>query len=220
MKRFEQFRIRRQKVYEGLFSARALCIAGLLAMPALLFNPIPLFRVAQFLLFWFLCWLAGKKNNPLITILVIVGIVAFNLIVPYGRVLYSFGQFRITLGALMTGIQRAVTLEGLIMLSRLTIRRDLKIPGAFGELIGESFRYFAQIMDSKKRITRKNLVGDIDQLMIELSEGKTPGAGESQSQAEAPAARTKAAGFIILALVVILAWIPLVPLILIRLFLQ
>ena len=185
MKRFEQFRIKRQKVYEGLFSARVLCIAGLIAMPAMLFNPFPAFKALQFLFFWFLCWLAGRKNSPLITISVILVIVAFNMLVPFGEIIYSIGRFRLTWGALFLGIERAITLQGLIMLSRLAIRRDLKIPGGFGELIGESFQYFAIIMDSKKRITRKNLMGDIDQLLIELSEGKLPGA-EDEATSENP----------------------------------
>jgi len=215
-----------------------LCIAGLLAIPGMLFNPFLLFRIAQFLFFWFLCWLAGKKNNPLITILVILGITAFNLIVPYGQVIYAIGAFRITSGALMTGIHRAVTFGGLIMLSRLSIRRDLKIPGVFGELIGESFRFFAQIVDSKKRITRKNLIEDIDRLMIELSEERTQEARTELSADPFPsrnteepvnqrslsfedksfanqetfplADRTKALGFVILAIVTAISWLPLV----------
>jgi heptaprenyl diphosphate synthase len=207
MKCFNRFRLRRQAVYERLFSARALCLAGLLVMPAMLFNPIIIFRVVQFFFFWFLAWLSGKKNNPFFTLLIILGIVAFNLIVPYGRVLFSLGPFRITLGALFAGIQRAVTLEGLIMLSRVSIRQDLKIPGGLGELIGESFRIFALITEKKQRITRKNFIGDIDSLMIELS-----GEGEEAAQARASSVVDKKprriAGFIILAAAVILAWLP------------
>ncbi|MDR0719527.1 MAG: hypothetical protein LBF78_07825 [Treponema sp.] len=207
MKHFNQFRLRRQAAYQKLFSARALCLAGFLIMPALLFNPLIIFRIAQFLFFWFLAWLSGKKNNPLVTLLIILGIVVFNLIVPYGRVLFSLGPFRITLGALSAGIQRAVTLEGLIMLSRVSIRQDLKIPGGLGELIGESFRMFTLITEKKQRITRKNFIGDIDNLMIELS-------GEGEEAAEAaplPAMDKKPrriAGFIILAAAVLLAWLP------------
>ncbi|GHV96331.1 hypothetical protein AGMMS50293_26510 [Spirochaetia bacterium] len=207
MKIFEEFRNRRQQVYEGLFSARSLCIAGFLMMPALLFSPNILFRVAQFLFFWFLAWLSGKKNNPLITFLIILFIVAFNLIIPYGRVLYSIGIFKITLGALVAGLQRAVTLEGLIMLSRVTIRRDLRIPGGFGELIGESFRIFALIMSRKQRITRKNFIGDIDQLMLELSGDGSETISPGQPS-QVPARRTGTPGFIILVLMVLLAWLP------------
>ena len=201
---FEKFRTGRQKIYEGLFGAQALCIAGLIIMPALLFNSNVYLRISQFVFFWFLAWLSGKKNNPLITFLVILGIVVFNLILPYGRVLFTAGAFKITSGALEAGVERAVTLEGLIMLSRLTIRQDLKIPGLFGELIGESFRIFSVIMNQKQRITRKNLISDIDRLMLELS-GK---GGDTPRAAAVQVSRTKAAGFVILAVMVILSWLP------------
>ena len=140
----------------------------------------------------------------LFTFLIIFGIVAFNLILPYGRVLFSIGAFKITSGALMTGIHRAATLEALIMLSRVAIRQDLNIPGLFGELICESFRVFALIVSRRQRVTRKNLLTGIDELMLELSNdcGEVPGA------VEAPASRTKPAGFVILAVVVIASWLP------------
>jgi len=214
MKRFDQFRAKRRKVYENLFSAKALCITGLVIMPALLFNPVVTSRIVLFLFFWFLAWLTGKKNNPLFTFLVILGIVFFNLIIPYGRVLFSIGVFKITAGALIGGINRAVTLEGLIMLSRIAIRPDLKIPGFFGELIGESFRIFSVIMNRKQRITRKNLMGDIDRLMLELSNDNdndienNGNNGEAPQSAAIPSSRTKPAGFAILVIVMILSWIP------------
>jgi len=204
VKQFDRFRSRRRQVCEEFFSARVLFIAGFLIMPALLFNPIVNYRILQFLFFWFLAWLSGKKNKPLFTLLVMLGIVIFNLILPYGQVLFSIGVFKITSGALMTGINRAVTLEGLIMLSRFTIRQDLKIPGLFGELIGESFRIFAVIMNQKQDITRKNLIADIDRLMIELSSDTS----ENSQSVVNPAPRTKPAGFVILAVVVILSWLP------------
>jgi heptaprenyl diphosphate synthase len=172
-------------------------------MPALVFNPNPYFRVLQFLFFWFLAFLAGKRNNPLITILIILGIVAFNLLAPYGRVLFSRGLFRITEGALLAGIQRGVTLEGLIMLSRAAIRRDLRLPGSFGKLIGESFRILAFVQERKNTITRKNFVQAIDNLMIELSETE-----ELCIPAAEKRRRPAAAGRIILAAAVILAWLP------------
>jgi heptaprenyl diphosphate synthase len=204
MKKLDRFRAYREQIYEGLFNARALFITGLIIMPALVFNPATPFRILQFFLFWFIAWLSGKKNNPVFTILVIAGIAAFNLIIPFGKVLFSVGQFKITEGALALGIRRAVTLEGLIMLSRFTIRPDLKIPGWFGELIGESFRVFAGIMNRKHRVTGKNLIADIDRMMIELS-------GDSRSddsRTAPPASRTKPAGYVLLAVVVILSWLP------------
>ncbi|MDR1210939.1 MAG: hypothetical protein LBK40_01775 [Spirochaetaceae bacterium] len=211
----EKFRVARRGWYQRLFSSRDLFIAGLIIMPALLFNPVPLFRVVQFLLFWFLAWSCGKRNNPLVTLLIIVFIVAFNLLIPYGRELYSIGNFRITQGALMEGIKRAVTLEGLIMLSRVTIRQDLRLPWSLGRLIGDSFRIFEEITERKGAIDRKNIAGSLDALLVELSDDKASG-GQGGEGADAQGAasggkRRRAsspAGYCILVFVILLSWSP------------
>jgi len=200
----------RWKAYEELFAPNALAAAGLIIMPALLFNPSTTHRVLLFLFFWFLAALAGKKNNLLLTILVILGIVVFNLIVPYGRVLFTAEPFKITQGALTAGIHRAFTLEALIMLSRLAIRPDLRIPGLFGELIGESFRVYALLINQRHRITRKTFIADIDSLLFELS-ADVGAAPEPDSEKVLNAGmdkpiKTKPTGYVILGVVVILSW--------------
>jgi heptaprenyl diphosphate synthase len=202
---WKRFRERRQGMYERLFSGGGLCLTGLLMMPAVVFNPNTYFRSLQFLFFWFLAWLSGKKNNPLITILIILGITAFNLTVPYGQVLFSFGPVKITVGALLGGIQRAVTLEALVMLSRAAIRPDLRLPGSFGKLIGESFRILAFIQERKQGFTRKNLVTAMDNLLIELSEA---GEGAVVETPSTPRRYSTAMGRIILGATAALAWLP------------
>jgi heptaprenyl diphosphate synthase len=172
-------------------------------MPALLFNPHTGGRVIQFVLFWALAALAGKKNNPLATILTILGITVFNLLVPYGEVLFSLGVFRVTSGALLAGLRRAATLEGLFMLSRLTVRPDLHLPGSFGGLIGESFRILTLITEKKHRVRAKSLAADIDELMLELS---APDAAPGET--ESPTVPSTVPGIIILAAAVIAAWLP------------
>jgi heptaprenyl diphosphate synthase len=202
MTRGEAFRRKRQNLCESIFSSRELCFAGILMTPALVFNPDPYLRSLQFLFFLFLVWFAGKKNNILVTLAVILGIVAFNLLAPYGRVLFSIGGFRITEGALRGGIQRAATLEGLILLSRFAIRKDLRLPGSLGSLVGESFRILALIQERSNTISRKNFSADIDALLIELSATEPP----AVVSGEAPRSGSPAAGRIILVAAVILSW--------------
>jgi heptaprenyl diphosphate synthase len=139
-------------------------------MTVFLMNPSILLKGVQFLLFWAYAGLSGKKNRPMTTLLVMGSIVAFNLLVPYGKVLGTFGFFRITQGALLGGLHKALTLEGLIMLSKASIRADLCLPGFLGSLLGESFRIFERITQKKARITRKHIIEGIDQLLLELSE--------------------------------------------------
>jgi heptaprenyl diphosphate synthase len=206
MKNREQFRIARQEQYSRLFTGRDLFIAGLCIMPALLFNPGTWGRTLQFLLFWVLSVLAGKKNKPLTAVLVILGITVFNLLVPYGQVLFSLGAFNITRGALLSGLRRGVTLEGLFMLSRLTVRQDLHLPGGFGELAGEAFRILALITEKKYRIRADNLIAGIDGLMLELS------APEAPAEAAPPVGEQRnhspLLGILILGAAVIAAWLP------------
>ncbi|MCL2764034.1 MAG: hypothetical protein FWD40_01985 [Treponema sp.] len=191
----------RRRAYENIFSAKSLFIAGLLIMPALLFNPGTEYRLVQFLFFWFLAWLCGKKTNPVITVLIIAFIVIFNLLIPYGRVLFSVGAFKITSGALTAGIHRAITLAALVMLSKVFVRQDLKLPGAFGELLGESLRMFSVIINKKYKISGKNLVAEIDSLLLELS-------GEEYLQEAVKEQKTKPAGYAILLAALILSWLP------------
>jgi heptaprenyl diphosphate synthase len=206
-----QLRAGRRRRYEALFTSGSLFITGLVIMPALLFNPNTLLRIAQFLLFWFFAWLCGKKNNPLITLLIIIFITAFNLLVPYGKVLYSIGAFKITLGALVSGLHKAVTLEGLIMLSRTVIRRDLALPGSLGALIGDSFRIFEEITERKGVIDRKNIAGSLDKLLFELSEERPAqnavepeNAGEPKRKPILPGLP----GLLILCAAALLSWSP------------
>jgi len=190
----------RLEVYENIFSAKALFIAGLFVMPALLFIPNTEYRCFQFVFLCFLVLLSGKKINFLIMFPVIMFIIAFNLIIPYGRVLVSFGVFKVTSGALKAGVHRAFTLQSFVMLSNLAIRRDLKIPGAFGELLCESLHIFSAIMNKKYTIPKNNVLVEIDNLMLELSNVTLPAPDEK-------IIKTKPAGFVILVFIVVFFWL-------------
>jgi len=111
----------------------------LLSMIFFLLVPQLFVRTALFLLFWFLAVLAGKKTRPLFTIIGIVMILLCNLFPPYGRIIFSLGPFIITEENIMRGLQRAVTMEGLVMFSRLAVGSAFPLPGALGRLLREIF---------------------------------------------------------------------------------
>jgi heptaprenyl diphosphate synthase len=211
----EAFRNRRREIYQRVFSGSSLAIAGLLMLPAFLLNSGIPAKSLQFAFFWFLAWVSGRKNNPPANILVIVFITAFNLLIPYGEVLFSLGNLKITSGALLGGLRRGITLEGLFMLSRFCVRQDLGLPGSFGNLAGESFKLFSLISERKHLLNRKNFAASIDALLIELSRapqdhaatagGKT-GSAEMQDCAGKSGRRL---GIALLTVAVIFAWLPL-----------
>ena len=189
------------EIYNNAISAKALFITGLIIMPALLFNPSTEYRVIQFLFFLFLVLLSGKKINLLSAFFITLFIIAFNLIIPYGRILFSIGAFKITSGALEAGIHRAVTLQALVMLSKVTVRDDLELPGSFGQLLGESLQIFTALTGGKMHITGKNIFAEIDSLLLELCK-------KELQLTKFTLTRTKPAGYVILIAVILLSWFP------------
>jgi heptaprenyl diphosphate synthase len=153
--------------------------AGLGATALFLLAPWLPLRAALFLLFWIAAIALHKKTRPVLTLFVIVAVTAFNLFPPYGKVLAVLGPATITLGSLLGGLRKAITLEGLIMLSRLMVHGGLRLPGSFGRLLGESFAVLEKLngrkstagkrgpaMDGEKAAT---LMEKLDRLLCELS---------------------------------------------------
>ncbi|MDR2398313.1 MAG: hypothetical protein LBD74_06090 [Spirochaetaceae bacterium] len=155
--------------WEEAISSRDRFLSGVIMAVAFMANPDPLLRAAQFLLFWGYAAKSGKQQRPWFTLLVMGGIVFFNLLVPYGRVIAVLGPFPLTAGALRAGLDKALTLEGLILLSKACIRTDLRLPGFVGSLLAESFRIFEGITRRKALITPKRLIQGLDELLLELS---------------------------------------------------
>jgi heptaprenyl diphosphate synthase len=184
------------------FGSLDLAVAGLCMIPALLINPDTNMRIVQFLFFFFIAWLSGKKINPLITLVIMLAIVFFNILVPYGELLFSIGSVKITSGALMAGLQRAVTLEGLFMLSRCCVRSDLAFPGAFGKIAGEALRTFSSLAEVGKLFNRKDWVDTLDALLAGYAQAAPGKIGEESGK------RHSLSGRIILAVVVMFAWLP------------
>jgi heptaprenyl diphosphate synthase len=162
---------RRRRAFWNRLRPAELCAAALIMAAAFLCNPSPLLRSLQFLLFWLFAYLSGKQIRPLVILPAMLGIVLFNLFPPYGRVLAEWGALRITAGALLTGLRKALTLEGLILLSRAVIRPDLRFPGPLGALVAESFRLFERIgpLGTGGGTKKAGLIAGIDKLMLELS---------------------------------------------------
>ena len=207
---FEKFRIKRQEQYQKLFSAQSLAAAGLVIIPSFIFNQDTGWKTAQFLFFYFLAWMTGKKNNPLVTITVILGIMAVNLLSPYGEILFSLGPLVISKGALLSGFSRGIGLEALIMLSRAAIRKDLRIRGRFGALLGESFRFFGAISERKNFFRGKALALSLDEMLLELDQenmeaGTLPQDGNSAN--DKPRKTVLWPGLIILIIAVLVSWL-------------
>jgi hypothetical protein len=158
--------------WNELFGPKTLFCCG--AVMALLFLFIPSMPVcaAMFVFFCILAWLSGKKINVLVTISVMAGIVFFNLLAPYGKVLAELGPFRITQGSLLAGVRKALVLEGLVLLSGACVHRNLRLPGKIGRILADSFRLLEQMRERKSTIRPGHIIEGIDRLMLEMETNK------------------------------------------------
>jgi heptaprenyl diphosphate synthase len=166
----ETRRLRRQEQWNRLFRGEDLFITGFFIMLIFLFTSSLAGKALQFLFFWLLLWLSGKKNRPHITLLLMAGIVFCSLLAPYGKILAEIGPLKISQGALLAGLRRALTLEGMVMISGTFVRAGIRLPGVPGALLGESFRLFALLRERKRTIDRKHFIEEIDELMLELDQ--------------------------------------------------
>ncbi len=149
---------------------------GMMLMLLFLFFESLIFRASMTAFFLFLVLLAGKKVLWKNYILLIFFITFFNLLTPWGQVLYSLGPLDITKGALLSGLQKGITFTGLILISLTSIKKGLIIPGKLGGLIGRVFYYFERIFEQKHRLKRHDLIGTLDSILMDTfySEGQNP----------------------------------------------
>ena len=162
------FRLKRNRLWNDFFSSGSLFFSGLVMALVFLFARTLENRIVLFLFFLLLFWFSGKKFNLLITLSIMSLTVIFNLLVPYGRLLFVIGPLRITEGSLFAGIEKALTLGSLILLSRACINIDLRLPGKIGFLLGESFRMLEIFRQKKGYIRRGKIIAGIDRVLSEV----------------------------------------------------
>lgn len=198
----------RKQRFENLFSPWAAALAGAAVAVLFLFEETLAVKATLFALFAAAAIFAGKKISFVTTILVAAGIILTNLLVPSGRVLARLGPLTVTQFALTEGIMKALTFEGLMMLSKASIIQGLKIPGRLGGIVGSAFLYYDRIIEYKGNIRAATLSADADAMMSAVWE-KDSLRGEARAGAESPAGPAPAkawAGHIILILSVAAAF--------------
>ena len=187
------------------FNPYMLAAAGVASVLALLFQPRLLPRLAILVGAQVFTWASGRKVPLLATSLVILGIVAANLLVPIGRVLAVWGPFRITETALYEGIEKAITFEALIYISKATIRSDLRIPGRMGKTIGTALRSYERILETRVKLHRTTFFSDLDDVLLSIYDMEAPMEADGTARV---ATGGKAVWNALLILLVLLAWLP------------
>ncbi|MDR2602701.1 MAG: Gx transporter family protein [Spirochaetaceae bacterium] len=112
--------------------------------------------------------LSKKKNNYAVSAVFMAGIVFFNLFPPYGKTIGNFGSFRLTEGALLGGLDKALTIECLILVSRLCVKKELRLPGVLGSLVCGTLAVVNKINERKNEINPRTLVKSLDALLFSV----------------------------------------------------
>jgi heptaprenyl diphosphate synthase len=151
------------------FPPTALFGAGFLMSLCIFFADTVELRLILFFVAVAAALASGKAGNLPFTLLFFAAIVFFNTLSPYGRVICVVGAFPLTEGALLEGIKKAAAVEGLVMVSRVTISPRLRLPGRAGGLLAEALRLFPRFLEKKKEVRAKTFIKDIDRILMELS---------------------------------------------------
>ena len=110
------------------------------------------------------------KVKVLPSIILLISVTFFSLLNPSGEILFSIGLFNITKGALLNGLNKSITLVGMVFVSQIAINKNLYIPGKIGSFISLEFSYFEQLTSKKVKFTKKNIIDTIDNHLIEIWE--------------------------------------------------
>jgi len=209
-------RAARKKKAEALFTPESLALSGIIAMFAFFFAEGLGTKAVMLCLFAFAASAMGKRFSLVTTLSVSLGIIAANLLVPSGLILTELWGFRITKGALIEGIGKALTFEGLMYLSKATIMPGLKLPGRLGRIVAAAFTYYDKVIEYKGRIRASSLALDSDDMMLLVWESGEGRAGNGAATGNGVATGNGAAtgfsdtrrrGLAILALAVVAIWI-------------
>jgi hypothetical protein len=176
---------RKRTDYLGRFvSAGPRFAAGMAMLPPYLMLGELVPKGILVLLFAFLAVLAGKKMRWGYFIILILSVTFFHLLAPWGRVLMTIGPLAITVGALENGLIRGFTLVGMVFLSVAAVRPELELPGRLGGLLGRTFYHFDAVLEGRRRLSRKDFFGSLDELLLERFDPRLADFGDGRREAE------------------------------------
>lgn len=134
----------------------------------MLVSSTPAVRAAQLVLLVIVALSMRRGIRWTRTALFFVAVVSFNLVTPVGRVLAAPAGIPLTAGALEVGLVKAFGLTGLLLLSKIGIRRDLRLPGRAGHLLDLTLAYVRAFLAADVKLLARDPVGRLDNLLREV----------------------------------------------------
>ena len=141
---------------------------GLLMLLSLMFAKSLTIQVGIALFAVFLVFFDHGRISILPVATMTLSIVLFNLFVPFGKVLCTPLGFPVTEGALILGIKKALTMEGMVFISRWMLLPGFRLLAKQGRLLSQAFVILGHLSGGRKKIDPKNLIASLDSIMFEL----------------------------------------------------
>jgi hypothetical protein len=172
----------RESWVDNRISPSVLLVSGLLLAPTIVLQQNLFVKAVQAVLFLGLAQISvvsGRRRLLIGSLIFIITTILVNLLSPVGKVVLLVGPLRITRGALQVGITKALTLSSLLYVSRICVRPSLRLPGAAGRTISQTFAYLGKLLARRKRVSRRNVVQSLDEQfesILQSSDGELTGA--------------------------------------------
>ena len=184
---------------DAQLSARALLAWLCLTAPAMLLAGGAAVRAVQVALLVIVAVSMGRRLRWGRTALFFSAVVAFNLATPGGRVLAAPAGIPVTAGALEVGLTQALGLTGLLVRSKVGIRRDLRLPGRAGRLLDLTLAYVRAFLDADVELLARDPVSRLDNVLHEVQR-------EVDGVPETPATATTPLGVAVLTALLAASW--------------
>ncbi len=197
-------RAERRERWEAAFNPTRLALTGVALSVLVLFQPSSTGRLVILVLAAVAAVVSGRKLSPFTTLIVMAGIIAANLLVPLGKKLFEIGPLVITETALQDGIEKALTFEALMFISKACLGPNLRLPGRFGSFFADALHWYDRILEQKKTVRLATFLADIDAILVSIHYTGNDAATETTSRQFSGARWSD----LVLVLTVILAMIP------------
>ena len=107
-----------------------------------------------------------RKIRLLQPLLLTACVTGASLLTPAGTVIATAGGFRLTLGALLDGLQRSAVLTGMVFLSQFVTSFRLRLPGKAGLFLADVFGILDALTAERMSFRHGHVIEAVDGLLL------------------------------------------------------
>ncbi|MCF0242051.1 MAG: Gx transporter family protein [Treponema sp.] len=130
-------------------------VTGLLGILLVSFAKDVILVYVLLIIFAVLTFVRRKKIRLFPSVIVILSVTILSLLNPYGKILFSVGTFKITEGALTSGLMRSGKLCAMVFMSQTMVDKNLRLPGKAGLFMTLVFNIFSELTSKKMEAENK-----------------------------------------------------------------